>query len=383
MGELVPVSGYDATLRTNYRHKAFVPFPLPSEVSLSQATHKLLGLAERGLGRLDAAAARLPNPNLLVSPAIYREAVSTSAIEGTFAPLVDVLEAEVAPSLGRSHEVLEILNYIRAAQKGLTLIERKPLCLSVVAELQAVLVAGTRGDMSDSGGLRTSQVYIGERHRGIEHSRFLPPPPGESLQRGMTEWEKWVNAEDDVPTVAKVALTHYQFETLHPFSDGNGRLGRLLVVLQLVAEGVLRHPILSLSPWLEPRKDEYKDHLLSVSATGEFEPWVAFFARAVIAQAGDTESRMDAIEEIRVRTLGQLRTARAKGVVIDLVDTIIANPVITVPRAADAHGVTFPPANNAIDKLVSMGFLEEITGRAYGRVFFCREVMDVLQSPSS
>lgn len=382
-GTLVPVDGYDNALRRAYQHAAFVPHPLPTEIPLTQATYKRLSEAERAVGRLDAAADRIPNPNLLVRPTLYREAISTSALEGTYAPLLEVLEADYVDERRQSHEVREIVNYLRAATRALELIQERPICFTVVAELQSILVRGTRGDLADSGGLRRGTVYIGERSRGIESSRFVPPPAGPVLQDGVSDWEKWLNAEDDIPLLVKAALGHYQFETLHPFSDGNGRLGRLVIVLQLVESGALRHPILNLSPYFEPRTDEYKDLLLETSATGDFEPWVRFFADAVLAQAADTEARITRLSELRHETLTALRSVRARGVVLDIVDDLIGYPIITVSQAAKRHNVTFPPANNAIERLVSMGFLTEMTGRGYGRVFACPEVIRIVEDPQA
>ncbi len=285
MGHLIPISGEDGRLQRSFEHFAFIPTPLPTEIELSQRTYRLLSEADRALGAMDAKVELLPNPTLLVRPALTKEAVATSALEGTFAPLVDVFEADYVDSRRSSSEVREIRNYISAATEGLDMIGERPICLNLLADLQRILVQGTRGDSYDAGALRMRQVCIGDEGLGIEGSRFVPPPPGDELRGGMDAWEKWINADLDIPLLVKAALGHYQFETLHPFSDGNGRLGRLVVTLQLIAEGALKFPILNLSPWLEPRRTRYIDHLLAVSETGDFDPWVAFFAEAVRARA--------------------------------------------------------------------------------------------------
>jgi len=382
MGHIVPISGVDAFLNRPYSHFAFVPEPLPSELAMGSRSIKLLSEADRALGRLDAASGRLPNPQLLVRPTLYREAVSTSALEGTYALFQDVLESDFVDEVSRSREVREVRNYVMAAGEGLEMIKSKPICVSILRSLQEILVEGTRGDSYDAGSLRTAQVYIGERHRGIEASRFVPPPNGDILVEGMSDWEKWINAEDDLPLLVKAALGHYQFETLHPFSDGNGRLGRLVVVLQLVYNGALKYPILNISPWLEERKDEYKDHLLRVSETGNPDPWLQFFFQAVRHQADDAVARIERIVQIRDHMRGQLKQVKARGVVLEIVDDLIAYPVITVSQAAGLHGVTFPPANNAIQKLVELGFLTEVTGSNYNRIFVCREIMTAVESPN-
>lgn len=382
MGHVQPISGTDAFLNRPYSHYAFTPEPLPSQLAMSQRSIKLLSEAERALGRLDAASGRLPNPQLLVRPTLYREAVSTSALEGTYALFQDVLESDYVEEVSRSREVQEVRNYVEAAAAGLEMIKAKPICVSILKDLQAILVKGTRGDSYDAGSLRTTQVYIGERHRGIEASRFVPPPPGDALIEGMSDWEKWINADNDIPLLVKAALGHYQFETLHPFSDGNGRLGRLVVVLQLVYNEALTYPILNISPWLEERKDEYKDHLLRVSETGDPDPWLQFFFQAVRHQADDAVARIERIVQIRNRMRGALRDAKARGVVLEIVDDLIGYPVITVSEAAGLHRVTFPPANSAIQKLVELGFLTEITGGNYNRIFVCREIISAVESPN-
>lgn len=378
MGHTVPISGFDALLQQPYNHAAFVPNRLPSELQLSAKTYKAVSEAEREIGRLDSAASRLPNPALLIRPTLMREAVSTSALEGTYAPLVTVLEADLEEPSGYSADVREVLNYVAAARRGIELIQTKPICLTVIAELQKILVKGTRGDLFDAGDLRTTQVYIGERSAGIEGSRFVPPPHGDVLRDGVSDWEKWIHEEDEIPLVVKTALGHYQFETLHPFSDGNGRLGRLIVVLQLVEAGALKHPVLNISPWFEPRKDEYKDYLLTVSRDGSVDAWIQFFSEGLRQQAMDTVRRIDQLIAIRDDMLTQLRVVKAKGVVLDIVHDLIEWPIIDASQAAALHHVTYPPAADALKRLESMGLVQEITGRSYGRRYAARRIIDAL-----
>lgn len=379
VGTLVPIDGYDRVHDRSFRHMAFVPNPLPAEVPLSQGTYKVVAEAERGVGRLDEAAARLPNPTLLVRPALRQEAVSTSALEGTFAALSEVLEGEFAEEHDVRAEVREVQNYVVAAERGLELIQQRPISLNLIAELQRIIVRRTRGDGYDAGRLRERQVYIGENRSGIEQARFVPPPPGDPLVAGVSAWEKWLNADDDVPLLVKAALGHYQFETLHPFSDGNGRLGRLIVTLQMVYAGALRYPILNLSPWLEPRRDEYIGHLAAVSQTGDYDGWVRFFCDGVIVQAGDGVRRIDELLAFRADILQTLRADGARGVALDIAEDLIGYPYITASEAARLHGVTYPPANNAIQRLVALGILREVTGRTYGRLYVCERVLRIIE----
>lgn len=378
IGDLVPISGNDARMRRTFNHYAYVPHPLPSTVELTAATYKILSHADRAIGALEAQVKRLPNPDLLIRPSLTREAVSTSALEGTFAPYADVLEAEYADGRASSAEVREVQNYIRAAFRGLELIERLPICLKVVAELQATLVRGTRGDTYDAGRLRERLVCIGDRGRGIEQSRFVPPPHGDNLQKGVSDWEKWVNSEQEMPTLVKLALAHYQFETLHPFSDGNGRIGRLIITLQLIEEGILGFPVLNLSPWLEPRRDDYIDHLLSVSKTGDFDPWVRFFGEAVAARATAASETIDRLMDFSTEVIGAVKATGARGAVLDLAANLIGYPMMTVPQAQRDLGVSYPTANGAVTKLENLGYLTEQTGGSYGRVYMCERVYDLL-----
>lgn len=379
VGDLVPIQGTNPLTGSSFRHHAYVPRPLPTRVDLRPGTYKAISEADRALGAMDARVAQLPNPRLLVQPSLTREAVSTSALEGTYAPFADVLEAEYTDK-DLSAEVREVRNYVRAASRGLQLIEKKPICLNVVAKLQGILVKGTRGDSYDAGELRKRLVCIGDRGRGVEQSRFVPPPPGTALANGVSDWEKWINTEQEMPTLVKVALSHYQFETLHPFSDGNGRIGRLTITLQLIEEKIITHPVLNLSPWLEPRRDDYIDNLLNVSKTGEFDPWVHFFAEAVRARAEAAANTINNLMSLSNEVVESMRNiGERSAAVANLANNLIGYPVMTVGRVQHDLGVSFPTANKAIGKLVEAGYLRELTGRNYGRVFRCDRVFDLLR----
>jgi Fic family protein len=377
-GRLVPISGYDNFLRRDYAHRAYVPDALPYELALKQGTYKAASDAAMAIGRLDFAIKRLPNPSLLVRPALRREAQSTSALEGTYAPLHEILEADYSDEASMSHDMREIRNYIRAAEHALEAIKTKPICVTMLCELQETLVKGTRGDNSDRGRLRTGVVYIGERTKGIEASRFVPPPATE-VPEAMSDWEKWINNAEDIADIINLALAHYQFETIHPFSDGNGRVGRLVATLQLVTREALAFPVLNLSSWFEPRKDQYKDELLNVSKTGDFDRWIRFFCDAVIAAAEDGTQRIEDLLTFSKRVRAELEEAKARGVVLKIADDLIGYPVITPSEAAELYDVTYPPANTAIKKLESMGILREVTGGTYGRMYICDEVVRILE----
>ena len=378
VGRLVPIRVVEAD-RT-FEHEAFVPSPLPSALNLSQETWALVTEAAEALGRLDGAANRLPNPYLLVRPALTKEAVSTSALEGTYAPIEEVFQAELFDEAKLSASTAEVRNYVLAAERGLEMVKSLPIARRVATEVHGILMRGSRGDYAEIGHFRRRQNWIGTRRgQPVTESLFVPPPPGKELDDGIDEWERWVN--DDavrLPILIKVALAHYQFETLHPFIDGNGRVGRLLIVLTLVESGDLRVPLLNISPFFEQARDEYIDHLRAVSATGDFEPWVAFFAGAIKTQSEQALSKADALVEAREKTMEKLRNANIRGVALRIAEGLVGSPYTTATRAADAYGVTYEAANSAIARLVEHGVLREATGRTYGRVFMSPEIVAIV-----
>jgi len=381
-GRLVPIHGRDAYLQRDYSHYAFVPCPAPTTVALSQGTYNSVSKAALALGRLDFAVRRLPDPRLLIRPVLRREAQSTSELEGTYAPLDEVLAADFIDEARRSAELREVMNYVVAAERAFDLIKTLPIGLRVLCQLQTILVRGTRGQMYDSGQLRQRQVFIGERELGIEESRFVPVPEGEMLEAGLSDWEKWINArDDDMALVVKAAVGHYQFETLHPFTDGNGRLGRLIVVLQMIEAETLAYPILNLSPWFKPRKELYKNLLLDVSATGEYDPWVRFFSTAVEAQAQDMVERIEQLLTVREDLLRIARENKIRGFAVDIIEDLIGYSSITPTSTAKRHDVQYKTANDAFKRLEAQGILQEITGASYGRIYICPRVTEIVLRP--
>jgi Fic family protein len=363
-----------------YEHEAFVPSPLPRELGLSQDTWALVAEATEALGRLDGAANRLPNPYLLVRPALTKEAVSTSALEGTYAPIEEVFQAELFDEADLAASTAEVRNYVLAAEHGLELVKTLPIARRVVTQVHGILMRGSRGDYAEIGNFRRRQNWIGTR-RGepVTESLFVPPPPGEELERGIDAWERWVNDNTiRLPILIKVGLAHYQFETLHPFIDGNGRVGRLLIVLTLVEQGDLRVPLLNVSPFFEQARDDYIDHLRAVSATGDFEPWVAFFANAIKTQSEQALTKADALVEARDTMMQRLHDANVRGVALRIAESLVGSPFITPTRASETFGVTYETANSAIARLVEHEVLREATGRTYARVFTSPEIVAIV-----
>jgi Fic family protein len=381
IGTLVPIGGYDPRAGRDYHATAYVPDHLPDIVELAGATHLAVATAAAAVARADQAARQLPNPRLLVRPAIRREAVSTSALEGTYAAFTDVLEADFKDQAQLSASVAEVLNYVHAAEEAIAWVHERPITLALLQHLQGILVRGTPSETRDAGRVRTTQVFIGLNSANVEDARFVPAPPDHRLRDGLLKWEGWVNRPHDIHTLVKMALGHYQFETLHPFNDGNGRLGRLVVILQLMAAGELQLPILNLSPWLEVRRRAYQDHLLNVSITGDFNPWVSFFCQAVEAQAYEAIRQVSGLIEIKQKFMDQLRTLRTKGVSLQIAEDLIGYPMLTVRDASERYGVTYQAANQAVAKLADLGILQQRSEGNYGRIFACNDVLRVMQLP--
>lgn len=368
-GELVAIAGVDPR-RGEWTHKAFVPHPLSAAApALSAATYRVVGNCRAALAALDSTARRLPNPRLFRRPALQAEAQSTSALEGTYAPLAEVLIAdEERPS---SIDVREILNYVSMAETAFSWVEAgRPLTVAMVAELQAVLVARTRAENSESGDVRQHQVVIGRRRDAaldevpVHAARFVPSPPGIDLRASLQDLLDWtasdtVSAEID-PVVA-AAMGHYQFETLHPFHDGNGRIGRLLIVLQLLTLGVLSEPTLTVSPWFEARRSEYYDRLFAVSTTGDWDPYIRFFASGLEASATTTHSRMLSLVEVQEELKDRVRQSHLRAdTAHSLVDFAVANVSFTVRQVERALQISYGRANGLVSQLVELKVLEPV-----------------------
>jgi Fic family protein len=374
----VRINGFDQRSGGAYDHWAYVPDPLPDTVNLAAATWTVVARAEAALARLDEASRQLPEPSLLRRPALRREAQSTSALEGTYAPLEDVLVPEVEERETLPLEVRENLNYVVAAEDGFHWVADRPLTKGLLGNLQRVLVHGTPGEHSDAGGVRDRQVVIGAPNSRVVEARFVPPPPGDLLQAGVDQWLEWVGrSPEDLSPVVRAALAHYQFETLHPFSDGNGRIGRLLIVLQLMRDSVLLEPILVVSPWFEARRTQYQDGLLNLTISGEWDAWVSFFARGVAAGADSTRETIEDLLAWRDEAIATVRRARSSGVPERLAGELIGASGLTAGQVAHRHGITHQGAMNALRRLSTLGLLQE-TERRGRRVFVATAVIRIL-----
>lgn len=382
-GTLLSISGSDR--RGAWTHAAFVPRLLGEDgPELTPSTYRAVAEARASLAALDSTAHLLLDATLFRQPAWRREAQSTSALEGTYAPLAAVLEAdEDSPG---SADLTEILNYVRMAEHGSAWIaEGRPITSTLLDDLQGLLMRGTPLE-AVSGRVRDTQVVIGVRDgaaigmSAVESARFVPAPPGSDLEDGVNRLAAWIDADHpEIDPVVATALAHYQFEALHPYRDGNGRLGRLLIVLHLVKQRVLVEPTLTVSPWFEARRSDYYDRLLAVSTTGAWDDYVRFFATGLAAAADDTRRQMLALRAVQKDLRERVRRSKLRAdTATGLVNLAVARPSFTVRQAAEALGVSYPRANELVSQLMAIDVLDVVDAHAYKRRFYAPDVMDVL-----
>lgn len=378
IGQLVPITGDDPRFGEKYEYVVYVPDPLPASLELEAETYAAVIDAATAMARADQAASLLPNPGLLARPATRREAVSTSALEGTYAAFSDVLEADFLEADEMSSSVSEVRNYVTAAERAYELVAKgQPISIRMLEDLQRELLHRTTSDGPHAGSVRTTQVFIGVGNRRVVSARFVPPPADHRLLDGLRLWQEWIREPNAIPSIIRVAAAHYQFETLHPFHDGNGRLGRLVMALQLMSAGDLRYPVLNISPWLEQHRTEYQDGLLRVSQTGRWDDWVCFISAAIHAEALEVVERVDKVLVLRESFQRTLRGS--KGVSLRIADDLIGYPMITASLAASMYSVSYQAANTAIAKLVEKGILRQRTAGRYHRIFQCDGVLAALE----
>ena len=344
--------------RTVGRHGyvAYFPAPIPRAVELPAATIRLLADAEAALGTLSGVGQLVPNPHLLIRPYLLREALSSTRIEGTQASLFDVLEFE-ATGEAPNADVEEVLNYINALEWGLAQTGRLPLSVRLIREMHGRLLAGVRGRERMPGEFRTSQNWVGGTGSTIDTARFVPPPP-EELPGLLADWERFAHEDIDLASLIQNALLHYQFETLHPFLDGNGRLGRLLVVFWLVERGRLSAPLLYVSSYLERDRDRYYESLQTIRQAGDPIPWIELFLEAVKTQATDAVTRAQRIVQLRERYRSAAAAIPSSNGMA-LVDLVCEYPIVSSRAVEDRLGVTRPTALKLLRQLEAVGVLTE------------------------
>lgn len=360
-------------------NQAFVPDNLPRQLDLNSQLIYRLDEASRAVATLAGVGETVPNPHLLIRPFVRREAVLSSRIEGTQASLSDLFLYEASAVRRPKGDVAEVANYVKALEHGLSRLDALPLCVRLTNEMHEVLLRGERGAGAHVGSLRPDQVWIGPEGTPLEDARFVPPPA--PLVRDLLfHWEEFVNLESVLPPLVQCALMHYQFEAIHPYVDGNGRLGRLLIVLFLCAKKVLTQPLLYLSAYFERDRGAYNDHLLRVSVTGDWQTWVGYFLDGVLEQARDALHRARQLRDLHDNMRGVLQYKRESANALMLLDKLFEMPYITAPTAARMLGVSTTGARGILDRFVELHIVTQHPD-TWPRLYVIHDLMTVLNAP--
>ena len=370
-GRLVPADTLDGSY-----WPAFVPDPLPPIIDWSDDTVSLLSNADRALSGLNGRAAALPNPFLLIRPLTTREAVASSGIEGTTSNIAELYQYQLDGITRDRDDAEELDNHVKAMQFGLDRLQQLPMSLRLIREVHQVLMSGVRGSTRRPGEFRTVQVVIGGR-RGIRFARYVPPPYAEMMP-ALHELERFLHSDTRIPLLAQLAMIHYQFEAIHPFEDGNGRTGRLLITLLLCDRGYLANPWLYLSDYFLMYRQEYMDLLLGVSLRGQWEPWIQFFLMAVATVADDAMLRVDKLLAVREDYQERVSSLRTAGVAFRLIDSLFEQPYTTGRRVQGILESSHQSARSHIGRLVDAGILTQVERRGSTQLYVAQGILDVI-----
>lgn len=364
-------------IRASGGYFAFVPSPLPPRIEYDDKLVLLLSRADAKLSELSGLGRLLPNPHLLIAPYVRKEAVLSSRIEGTKTDLSELFLDEAAKGEGEAdpEDVREVRNYVTALECGLKRIRSLPLSLRLVRELHGRLMRGVRGERATPGEFRRSQNWIGSSRSTIETATYVPPPVDE-MHTALDAWERFLHERDRLPDLIQCALMHEQFEAIHPFLDGNGRVGRLLITLFLIERGRLSQPLLYLSAFFEARREEYYELLQRVRTRGDWSAWLRYFLEGVAETASEGVGRSGKLMDLRERFR---RKVADRATPLRLLDLLFTNPYVSVARAAKMLRVTAPTARQAVAELERAGMLEEITGRSWGRLYLAKPILKILE----
>ncbi len=370
-------------IHTLHGYDAYLPGDLPPSLDPSWSLGQKISEADRALSELAGVSRTLPNPHLFINSFLRREAVLSSRIEGTQASLSELFFFEAAGEQRPQSDVQEVVNYVNALNYAIGRLNELPLSVRLLCEIHERLMSGVRGDEGHltPGELRRSQNWIGRPGSSLSSATYVPPPPDE-MHRALGELEKYFHATSDLPHLVRLAMIHYQFEAIHPFLDGNGRVGRLLITLWLQKEGLLTQPVLYLSAFFERTRDEYYRLLLAVSQQGVWQQWIEYFLFGVAEQSRDAIDRAKQIIDLWLFYRQRFQNERQSVSVLRLLDEIIAVPVITYRKAEQILGVTPRAARQNVDKLVEAGVVVEVTQRARYKIFAASEIISILDAPS-
>jgi len=367
-------------VNTDREYCAFIPDPLPPEIVWSSELVNLLTEAERALSQLLEVGKTFPNPHIMAKPFIRREAVLSSRIEGTHTTLEElyVLEAQQLPLFETNANAKEVQNYVKALEFGLNRLDVLPISLRLIRKLHEYLMKDVRGEFWHPGEFRRSQNWIGAAGATLQTVTYVPPPV-EEMHSCLYHFEKFIHSASELPDLIRLAMIHYQFEAIHPFLDGNGRVGRLLIPILLVNWKLLAQPLLYLSAYFESKRSEYYQRLLAVSQLGEWENWLKFFLKGVRDQAKEAKIGVDRIITLRRRYENLFRNERASARLMQVIDYLIGQPVTTIRQVeAGINASTYQVAQRYVNRLVQLGVLREVTGMSRNRIYRADEILRVI-----
>ncbi len=370
---------YRTNLSGELQYKSFLPKPLPPNppVEIDEETAGLLSKANRNIGILEGLSRQIPNIELFVSMYVRKEALLSSQIEGTQATLDDILDPRIEENTNR--HVADVINYIKASQYAVKRLKDLPLCNRLIKETHRILMEGVRGVEKYPGEFRHSQNWIGPAGGTLKDARFIPPHP-EDMIEAVSDLERFMNSEAQIESLIKVALIHYQFETIHPFVDGNGRIGRLLITLFLMEQKLLSHETLYISYFLKRNRIEYYDRLMEVRAKGNFEQWVKFFLRALYESAQDATQTIEELVKLHVKNEKIVKnTGKAAKTVMKVFNYLEKSPIIDIKKASEELAISFNAAANAISILVDLDIVEQTENVQRNRVFAYEEYLQILR----
>lgn len=361
-------------------YQSFRPAPLPPNppIALSGELVAKLVEANKKLAALDGLSARIPNMDLFVSMYVRKEALLSSQIEGTQCTLDDILNPLIEENTNRN--VSDVVNYIKATEFALNRLHSLPLCNRLIKETHAVLMEGVRGQEKSPGEFRYSQNWIGGQGSTIRNARYIPPNP-EDMQTAMSDLEKYMNGDDSLDPLIQAALIHYQFETTHPFLDGNGRVGRLLITLFLMEKGILSRPALYISYFLKMNRIEYYDRMTQVRKTGDYEQWVMFFLQALSDSAGDAIQTIDALTALHNQSVARLGafSKRQQTNLLKLFAYIETNPIIDIQKTAAALGLSYNTVSKMVTILVDEWILRQTDKAGKAKIYSYADYLDILR----
>lgn len=373
-------AGYWKTnLSGEMAYQSFVPSPLPPTppIEISEDILEQLIKANSQLAILESVATRIPDVDLFVSMYVRKEALMSSQIEGTQATLEDVLDPLIEDNTNRN--VADVVNYIKATEYAIRRLHELPLCNRLLKETHAILMEGVRGQEKNPGEFRCSQNWIGGKGSTLRNAKYIPPSP-DDMTEAMSDLEKYINADDRLDGLIRAALIHYQFETIHPFLDGNGRIGRLLITLFLMEKKILTTPALYISYFLKKNRVEYYDRMTEVRSKGNYEQWVKFFLQALAESAKDAIVAIDELTALHDKNVdlvaGMGRASKNAMLVFRYLE---ANPIIEIGKTAEALGITFGTASNVVERLSSAGILEQTTTGRRNRTFAYKDYLAILR----